>query len=364
MQPYERFFPHNDDFRSPYERDRDRVIHTGAFRMLEYKTQVFLNTEGDYFRTRLTHSLEASQIARTIAKHLGLNDVLAETIALAHDIGHTPFGHIGGDTLHEALINTDNPNGFDHNFQSFRVLTRLEKRYPQFNGLNLTLATLEGILKHSYPYKKPFLDSFIVENFALDFHPSLEAMIVDHADEIAYTSADIDDAVRYGLLDFSTLLENSLAKNAYDKTLAEGITPHETIFRIRYSSHLISLMIYDLIETSAQSLKEVPTDIVHHGLLQAETLAPVGFSPTMRKTVKELKKILFQRVYRHETILVRMHFAKTVIEGLFKAYKNSPEMLPAEHRIRLDTRHLGRVIADFIAGLSDRGAIELYRKLY
>lgn len=364
LTAHSRFFPHTDDFRNPFERDRDRVIHTSSFRMLEYKTQVFLNTEGDYFRTRLTHSLEASQIARTIAKHLGLHDVLSETIALAHDIGHTPFGHIGGDTLHDILVFHGHSHGFDHNFQSFRVLTSLEKRYKAFNGLNLTLGTLEGILKHSFPYKKSFYSSVIEETFALDFHPSFEAMIVDYADEISYISADIDDAVRYNLLDYEVLLENPLAYQAYEKTLDEGINPKEALFRLRYSSHLISTMIYDLLDFSRKYLTNEDTTFVHHRYLKATAHAPIGFSQEMGQNVKKLKKILFHKVYQHETILVRMHYAKKCIEDLFDAYNNFPQMLPYEHRLNLEYRATHRVIADFIASLSDRGAIELYKKLY
>ena len=188
MQANSRFFDLNDDFREPFARDRDRILHSGNFRKLEYKTQVFLNQEGDFFRTRLTHSLEVSQIARSITKELKLQEALAEAIALAHDLGHTPFGHVGGDTLDELLKEKGHTNGFEHNFQSFRVVSKLEKRYKEFDGLNLTFATLEGILKHSYPYKKSFLPSEVVKTFNLDVHPSIEAMIVDRADEIAYQS--------------------------------------------------------------------------------------------------------------------------------------------------------------------------------
>ncbi len=202
MHPYERFYKIDKDFRNPYARDRDRIIHSGSFRKLEYKTQVFLNQEGDFFRTRLTHSIEVSQIARSITSHLGLNESLAEAIALAHDLGHTPFGHIGGDTLDECLKEHGYSNGFEHNFQSFRVVSSLEKRYKGFDGLNLTFATLEGILKHSYPYKKNFLPSWVDKEFNLETHPSIEAMIVDRADEIAYMSHDIDDGINSGLINF------------------------------------------------------------------------------------------------------------------------------------------------------------------
>ena len=200
MKPEQRFHGIDDDFRSPFARDRDRVIHSGSFRKLEYKTQVFLNQEGDFFRTRLTHSLEVSQIARSVAAELGLREALAEAIALSHDLGHTPFGHVGGDSLDACLKKSGHANGFEHNFQSFRVVTALEKRYKRFDGLNLTFATLEGILKHSYPYKKSFLPGWVEEVFDLSKHPSVEAMIVDRADEIAYMSHDIDDGVHSGYI--------------------------------------------------------------------------------------------------------------------------------------------------------------------
>lgn len=217
MQASSRFYELTKDFREPFSRDRDRILHSQNFRKLEYKTQVFLNQEGDFFRTRLTHSLEVSQIARAITKELGLEEALAEAIALAHDLGHTPFGHVGGDTLDELLKQAGHTNGFEHNFQSFRVVSKLEKRYKDFDGLNLTYATLEGILKHSYPYKKAFLPSSIIKDFQLDLHPSLEAMIVDRADEIAYMSHDIQDGINAGLINFDILRQSSLVCKVLDR---------------------------------------------------------------------------------------------------------------------------------------------------
>ena len=228
MEAEQRFHSFAEDFRDPYSRDRDRVIHCSSFRRLEYKTQVFLNHEGDYFRTRLTHSLEVSQIARTLSRTLELNETLSEVIALSHDLGHTPFGHIGGDELDRLLKADGHPLGFEHNFQSFRVLTRLEKRYKDFDGLNLTFATLEGVLKHSYPYEKDFLAN-IDPAFALDKHPSLEAMVVDHADEIAYTSHDIDDGIKYGLIRFEDLKDDALCQRVDRMVREEGIDPKEKL---------------------------------------------------------------------------------------------------------------------------------------
>jgi len=252
MKPYFRFYNFQDDFRDPYSRDRDRVIHCSSFRRLEYKTQVFLNHEGDYFRTRLTHSLEVSQIARTLSRMLNLNETLAEVIALSHDLGHTPFGHIGGDELDRLLRDDGFEMGFEHNFQSFRVLTKLEKRYPEFDGLNLTFATLEGVLKHSYPYKKPFLET-LDERFRLDKHPSLEAMVVDHADEIAYTSHDIDDGIKYKLISFDELKESEMFARVDDMVSQEGITQQDRLYRHRFVAALIKLLVEDFIANSKEN---------------------------------------------------------------------------------------------------------------
>ncbi len=281
MQPSDRFYKIDDDFRNPYARDRDRIIHSGSFRKLEYKTQVFLNHEGDFFRTRLTHSLEVSQIARSITSQLGLNESLSEAIALAHDLGHTPFGHVGGDTLDECLKADGFKNGFEHNFQSFRVVSSLEKRYKNFDGLNLTFATLEGILKHSYPYKKSFLPKEIDEQFDLEKHPSIEAMIVDRADEIAYMSHDIDDGINSGLICFDDLKESDLACEILQKVEDEGISQKEDeMFRYRFSSHLINHLVYSLLAYSKEKIKDSDE-------------FPVGFNPTLETDIKKLKKDTF-----------------------------------------------------------------------
>ncbi len=366
MKPSDRFFETNGDFRSPYDRDRDRIIHSHSFRNLEYKTQVFLNSEGDYFRTRLTHSLEASQISRTIAKNLGLNESLAEAIALAHDIGHTPFGHIGGDTLDECLKAAGSENGFEHNFQSFRVLTKLEKRYKGFDGLNLTFATLEGVLKHSAPYKKSFLPSSFDEIFRLDFHPSFEAIVVDNSDSIAYISADIDDAIRYSLVSVGDLEESRLvgriAKRIEDE---EKIARSETLFRHRLTTHIITELISDIIENSSKNravFESFKTPAC--GVFAADEPMLIGFSEETWSEIKELKKLLLEKVYRHETIMQRMYLAGQCIKRLFEAFCSEPKMLSKEYRERLERSSLNRVVADFISSQSDRSAMKLYRELY
>ncbi len=358
----DRFHPSIEDFRDSYHRDRDRIIHSSSFRRLEYKTQVFINYVGDYFRTRLTHSLEVAQISRTIAKELGLSEPLAEAIALAHDLGHTPFGHVGGDELDRLIKEGFSPNGFEHNFQSFRVVTKLEKRYKDFDGLNLTFATLEGILKHSYPYKKPFLSEWYDEVFRLDRHPSLEAMIVDKADEIAYISADIDDGIKYGLIDFSTIESNELVSEVMKKAIEEGYKKEEKLFRYRFTSLLIAKMVVSLIE---ESKRHVPrSDDVLCATIPASEPLPIRYPKSLDTQIKKLKKILYEKLYRHPQILRKMYAGKQCIDGLFKALVEEPRLMPDEYYERTFIQKPYRVAADFVAGMSDRYAMGLYHEIY
>ena len=360
MQANSRFFSLNNDFREPYARDRDRILHSKNFRKLEYKTQVFLNQEGDFFRTRLTHSLEVSQIARAITKELKLEESLAEAIALAHDLGHTPFGHVGGDTLDELLKEEGHSNGFEHNFQSFRVVSKLEKRYKAFDGLNLTFATLEGILKHSYPYKKKFLPQEVIETFNLEQHPSLEAMIVDRADEIAYMSHDIQDGINAGLIDFDILSQSSLVQKILEMVIEEGVdaVEDEDIFLYRFSSHFINHLVYSIIDFSHKHLSCVSLP------LDAEETLPIGFEKELETEIKKLKKILFQNLYEHTQVARKMHAGKECIKGLFKAFYSDINLLPLKEKKQAQEGRRHRVIADYIASLSDRYALKLYNELY
>ena len=362
MKCTERFHPSIDDFRSSFYRDRDRIIHSSSFRRLEYKTQVFINYVGDYFRTRLTHSLEVAQISRTIARELGLSEPLAEAIALAHDLGHTPFGHVGGDELDRLIKDGYSQNGFEHNFQSFRVVTKLEKRYKDFDGLNLTFATLEGILKHSFPYKKSFLSSWYDEVFKLDRHPSLEAMIVDKADEIAYISADIDDGIKYGLIDFATIEANELVQEVMRKCEEEGYKRGDKLFRYRFTSLLIAKMVISLIEASRPNIPR--SDRVLCATIPAKEPLPICYDRELATQIKELKKILFTKLYRHPQILRKMHAGKQCIKGLFTALTEDPRLMPDEYYQRTEREPAYRVAADFIAGMSDRYAMRLYHELY
>jgi len=359
MEKADRFYKTSQDFRNPYSRDRDRIIHSSSFRRLEYKTQVFLNHEGDYFRTRLTHSLEVSQIARTIACELGLEESLAEAIALSHDLGHTPFGHLGGDTLDLLLKEDGHPFGFEHNFQSFRVVTKLEKRYKEYDGLNLTYATLEGILKHSYPYKKDFLKG-LEEEFDFDMHPAAEAMVVDLSDEIAYTSHDIDDGIKYGLIDFDEILDLDLPKEIDRELQKEDYKKGSSFYRHRFVARLITLLVTDVMRESKKQI-----DIYGaKSQIKATEAGVIMMSSGLSSELKRLKKRLYEILYRHEKIEQKMHAGKVCIERLYKAYTTNPNLLPKSQRILLDRRNKERVVADYIASMTDRFALKNYHELF
>ncbi len=363
MNTTERFFGFEEDFREPFARDRDRVLHCSSFRRLEYKTQVFLNHEGDYFRTRLTHSLEVSQIARTLSRMLKLNETLSEVIALSHDLGHTPFGHIGGDVLDTLLKEDGRPFGFEHNYQSFRVLTKLEKRYKEFDGLNLTFATLEGVLKHSYPYERNFLEG-IDMRFALDRHPSLEAMVVDHADEIAYTSHDIDDGIKYGLIHFDDLMESELVQRVDEMVREEGVSREEKLYRHRFVAALIKLLVEDFISTSEEGAVQYRSDMPLCAQLDSNIKLPVGFSKDTGKALKKLKKLLHKKLYRHQKIAEKMYAGRQCIKGLYSAFKEDNDLLPLRQKVLLEVRNEQRVIADYIASMTDRFALKSYHGIY
>ena len=361
MQPHSRFYDFKPDFREPFGRDRDRIIHSSSFRKLEYKTQVFPNQSGDYFRTRLTHSLEVSQIARTLSEALRLNANLAEAIALAHDLGHTPFGHCGGDELDRVMKKYGYRCGFDHNFQSFRVVTSLEKRYQEFEGINLTFGTLEGILKHSYPYEKPFLNASLRSLFKTDFHPSLEAIIVDLSDEIAYLSHDIDDGIKCGLISFKDLKSSQLASEviAYIRE-KEKITQEEKIFRHRFTSRLITLLVYDILENISPFTQESPQCAIY----KANEPVRIAHTQKMQESIEELKVVLLERLYHHEEINRKMYLGKKCIKSLYECFCDEPSLLPKDWQERIQNGgKIHRICADFIASMSDRYALKIYKEL-
>jgi dGTPase len=294
---------------------------------------------------------------------LELNETLAEVIALSHDLGHTPFGHVGGDELDRQLKADGRPLGFEHNFQSFRVLTKLEKRYKDFDGLNLTFATLEGVMKHSYPYKKPFLDE-LDKRFELDKHPSLEAMVVDHADEIAYTSHDIDDGIKYGLITFDDLLQDPLCLRVDEMVQREGIKREEKLYRHRFVAGLIKLLVEDFIENSKEGAKTYRQEIPICVTLDAKEKLPLGFSKETATELKVLKKLLLKKLYKHEKIARKMYAGKQCIKGLYKAFREDNDLLPPHQKELFDVRKEERVIADYIAAMTDRYAMKTYHEIY
>ncbi len=347
------------DSRFEYERDRDRIIHSKAFRKLEYKTQVFIIHAGDSFRTRLTHSLEVAQIARGIARRMKLNEDLAEAIALAHDVGHTPFGHNGEFKLNELMKDF---GGFEHNLQSYRVLSELEKRYPDFDGLNLTFETLEGLVKHSSKYDNPKPMGMDLEFFELDKSPTLEAQLIDLADEIAYNNHDIDDGLESGLIDFDTLYENvTLWREAVKSAKAFYSKIEKKILISRAVSFLISKFIDDLVTSTLKNIKENGIETLQD--VRSFKGRLVTFSNEMQEKNKELKNFLYDNLYTHNQVMQMKIKAEKVIETLFLAIKKYPKLLPLEYYKNIEKYSLERVISDYIADMTDSTALELYEKL-
>ncbi|MCO4863927.1 deoxyguanosinetriphosphate triphosphohydrolase [Cupriavidus sp. WGlv3] len=342
--------------RSEFQRDRDRVIHSTAFRRLEYKTQVFVNHEGDLFRTRLTHSLEVAQIARSIARNLRLNEDLVEAISLAHDLGHTPFGHAGQDALNQCM---KNHGGFEHNLQSLLVVDELEERYGGFNGLNLTFETREGILKHCSRVNASGLGE-LGRRFLEGTQPSLEAQLANLADEIAYNNHDIDDGLRSGLLTLEQLDEVPMW-GRHRAEVAEafpGINGrraiNETVRR------MINTLIVDLIETTSRNIADAnPRNI--DAVRAAGPL--VGFSAQIHEEAAALKRFLFRHLYRHYLVMRMSAKAQRIVGDLFQAFMSDPRLLPPQYQ----ASHGGdqsRLIAHYIAGMTDRYAIREHRRIF
>ena len=342
--------------RSEFQRDRDRIIHSTAFRRLEYKTQVFVNHEGDLFRTRLTHSLEVAQIGRTLARVLQLDEDLIETIALAHDLGHTPFGHVGQDTLNECM---QAHGGFEHNLQSLRVVDALEQKYAEFDGLNLTFEAREGILKHCARKNAEKLGD-VGERFLAGRQPSLEAQIANLADEIAYNNHDVDDGLRSGLITLEQLEEITLFRRHLDTVrqrypaLVDRRLIHETVRR------MINTLVVDLVEQTRAHLAEYqPADI--DALRACPPIA--AFSPALREEHLALKRFLFQNLYRHYKVVRMSEKARRLIRDLFTAFTEQPKLLPPEYQDRA-AADLPRAVCDYIAGMTDRYAILEHRRIF
>jgi len=352
-------------YRSEYQRDRDRIIHSAAFRRLEYKTQVFVNHEGDLFRTRLTHSIEVAQVARSIARALQLNEDLTEGIALAHDLGHTPFGHAGQDALNACMKSY---GGFEHNLQSLRVVDELEERYAEFPGLNLTFETREGILKHCSLKNAAELGE-LGRRFIEKQQPSLEAQLTNLADEIAYNSHDVDDGLRSGLITVEALATVTLFQEQYEivRSLYPDLAPRRTIHEI--VRRLIGCQVIDLVETSKAALLQANPDSADAVRQHGEPL--IDFSDSMRAKNIELKRFLRTRLYRHYRVHRMSAKAGRTITALFEAYIDDPRLMPedAQQQVALLEKTFGkdgraRAVADYIAGMTDRYAIAEYQRTF
>jgi len=352
-------------YRSEFQRDRDRIIHSSAFRRLAYKTQVFVNHEGDLFRTRVTHSIEVAQIGRSIARALSLNETLSEAISLAHDLGHTPFGHAGQDALNECMRDY---GGFEHNLQSLRTVDELEERYALFPGLNLTFECREGILKHCSVSKARELGE-LGERFVQRRQPGLEAQLANLADEIAYNNHDVDDGIRAGLITLEQAAQLPLVARQFDQVmrlhpqLQGRRRVHETVRR------MVNEVVIDVIESSLARLRAArPQDIDAVRTLGQPLM---GMSEAMRDEHLQLKQFLREQVYRHQRVLRMTTKAKRVLSALFAAFMDEIKLLPAEHRDMAERAEQrdglagrARTVADYVAGMTDRYAILEYRRLF
>jgi dGTPase len=344
---------HEPEHRTAFQRDRDRIIHTTAFRRLEYKTQVFINFEGDYFRTRLTHTIEVAQIGRTLARALGGNEDLVETICLAHDLGHSPFGHSGEVALARLMKDF---GGFDHNKQSLRIVTELEQRYPEFPGLNLTWEVREGMVKHESEY-----DISDARDFNPDLRGNLETQIANVADELAYTTHDLDDGLRSGMIT-PHMLDGIALWEILRETFNWNGPSLSDMERHRMIRHLVGLMVTDMVEATDARLRESavksPLDIqkLKHNV--------IGYSEDMQRRHRELKDFLYAKLYRHYRVVRMQVKAERNITDLFNAYRTEPAILPDHVQKMIDKRGLERTICDYIAGMTDRYAIEEYQKLF
>ena len=341
------------DYRTAFQRDRDRVLHTTAFRRLEYKTQVFINFEGDYFRTRLTHTLEVAQVGRTIARALGANEDLVEAICLAHDLGHSPFGHAGESTLARLMKDS---GGFDHNKQSLRIVTELEQRYPEFPGLNLTWEVREGMVKHESEY-----DVTDARDFNPELRGNLETQICNVADELAYTTHDLDDGLRSGLitpqaLDGIALWEILVQTFNWHGPFLTDLERHCMIRR------LVGLMVTDMVQATDARLKESGAKSALE--IQKLTHNLIGYSEDTQHRNRELKDFLYASLYRHYRVMRMQVKAEHIITDLFNAYRLEPLILPDHVQAWIPTRGLERTICDYIAGMTDRYAIEEHERLH
>ena len=348
--------------RSPYQRDRDRIIHSSSFRRLKHKTQVFVNTEGDHYRTRLTHSMEVSQISRTLARTLGLNEDLCETLSLSHDLGHTPFGHAGEEILDQCMKRY---GGFDHNIQTLRIVTLLENKYYNFFGLNLTIETLDGLIKHNGPVKNLNLYNTILKKDLFKnkivFHafPSLEAQIAAISDDIAYNNHDLEDGLRAGLFTIEKLNSISFVSKFINKHVRNKKSFRREIIINQIVRELINIMVVDVINTTNRNLKKYNPQSIKDIYKQDHLI--VDFSDKMKIVHMQIKSFLRHYMYNHKKVIINTNRGKRIIKVLFNYLLKNPKKYINEKLLKKEAKE--RVVADFIAGMTDRYAINLYKKI-
>tara|TARA_Y100000590_G_scaffold350076_1_gene401814 strand:+ start:356 stop:1501 length:1146 start_codon:yes stop_codon:yes gene_type:complete len=348
--------------RSPYQRDRDRIIHSSSFRRLKHKTQVFVNTEGDHYRTRLTHSMEVSQIARSLARILGLNEDLSETLSLSHDLGHTPFGHAGEEVLNQCM---EKYGGFNHNLQTLRIVTTIENKYYKFHGLNLTIETLDGLIKHNGPiknisiYKKIIRKDLFKNKINFNKFPSLEAQVASISDDIAYNNHDLEDGLRAGLFNIKKLSSIPYISKLINKHAKNINKFRKEVIINQIVRSLINLMVVDVINTTKRNLKRINPKTINSIYNQDHLI--VDFSDKMKKIDNQIKDFLKSNMYNHKDVLVNTNKGKKIIYDLFKYLIKNPKKYI--NRRQLVNENKERVIADFIAGMTDRYAINLHKKI-
>ena len=351
-----------NSIRSPYQRDRDRIIHSSSFRRLKHKTQVFVNTEGDHYRTRLTHSMEVSQISRTLARSLGLNEDLCETLSLSHDLGHTPFGHAGEEVLNQCM---ERHGGFNHNIQTLRIVTLLENKYYKFFGLNLTIETLDGLIKHNGPVKNLNLYNAILKKNLFKnkivFHafPSLEAQVAAISDDIAYNNHDLEDGLRAGLFTIEKFNSIPLVSKLINKHVNNTKNYRREIIINQIVRELINVMVVDVINTTNRNLKKYNPQSIKDIYKQDHLI--VDFSDKIKKVDMQIKDFLRHNMYNHKKVIINTNKGKRIIKVLFNYLSKNPKKYINDELLKKAPKE--RVVADFIAGMTDRYAINLHKKI-
>ena len=358
-----RFYKETENsIRTPFQRDRDRIVHSTSFRRLKHKTQVFINTEGDHYRTRLTHSMEVSQIARTLARCLGLNEDLCETLSLSHDLGHTPFGHAGEEVLSDCMSNY---GGFDHNIQTIRIVTSLEKKYYKFNGLNLTIETLDGLFKHNGPikdlclYKKILSRNLFRNKINFNTYSSLESQVASISDDIAYNNHDLEDGLRASLFKISQINSIPQLSKIIKKHIKNSKIFRKEIIINQIVRDLINLMVMDVINTTNKNLKGIKPKSIND--IYETNFLIVDFSNKMKKLVKQIKFFLKVHMYNNKKVVINTNKGKKIINDLFKYLSKDPKRYIGMYLLKDEQKE--RVVTDFIAGMTDRYAINLHKKI-